>query len=67
MQSSNTEQRDIVDHIHHWRRDLVHIRKSGKKMDPFHILLTGRASTGKSHVIKAILNMARRELQTLSK
>ncbi|XP_062607978.1 uncharacterized protein LOC134269784, partial [Saccostrea cucullata] len=46
----------------------LNLRKSPKTREipkPFHLFVTGGAGTGKSHLINAIVNMAKRELQTL--
>lgn len=65
VQTLNAEQKDIFNIILNWCRNL---RKSQKTKDipkPFHLFVTGGGGTGKSHLINAIVNMAKRELQVL--
>ena len=39
--------------------------KPSEKPEAFNIFLTGGAGTGKSHLVKAVVSMMRRELQVL--
>ncbi len=67
VRSLNIQQRKIFDHILNWCRQVLHSRKIYQKnQNHFTYFLTGGAGTGKSHLIAAVSNMARRELQVLS-
>lgn len=63
----NNSQRNFFEIILMWCRDTAMSRKSGKNIKQFHYFLTGGAGTGKSHLIRTVVNMARRELRTVCK
>ena len=62
----NDQQKIFFDWVHSWCRQQVQSKKSGKLVKPFHKFLTGGAGTGKSHLVRTIVDMAQRELCALS-
>ena len=54
MCSLNNEQREIVMYCRSWCKKYIHNYRSGRKLDGFHIFLSGSGGTGKSHVVKMI-------------
>ncbi|MES9881383.1 MAG: AAA family ATPase [Sedimenticola sp.] len=66
LRTLNCEQRSMFDNLLKWCRSSVSSTSiRPQKPDPFHIFVTGGAGTGKSHLIHALVNMMRRELQPI--
>ena len=63
IQKLNTEQKEIFTEILSWCRQCSKSRKQGPKPPPLYTFITGGAGTGKSLLIKAIFNMAVKELE----
>ena len=64
--SLNRDQQPLFHYILNWCRQTVSSRsKPSEKPEAFNIFLTGGAGTGKSHLVKAVVSMMRRELQPL--
>lgn len=61
----NAEQKYIFNIILNWCRNLRKFQKTKDIPKHFHLFVTGGAGTGKCHLINAIVNMAKRELQVL--
>ena len=56
ISSLNPKQRQVFEIIHQWSKDYIKnlSRKVMKKVEPFHIFLTGDDGVGKLHLIKTI-------------
>ncbi|XP_061883615.1 uncharacterized protein LOC133634970 [Entelurus aequoreus] len=63
LHSLNETQRSVLDRIRKWCLEKVR----GKNPEPFHVFVTGKAGTGKSHLIRAIQYEAGRLLSRLYK
>ena len=60
--SLNAEQKPVHQFVLEWCTNMSLTYKTAKRPDSFHLFLTGGAGVGKSHVIKAIVQTARRRL-----
>ena len=66
VRSLNRDQQPLFHYILNWCRQTVSSRsKPSENPEAFNIFLTGGAGTGKSHLVKAVVSMMRRELQPL--
>ena len=63
VRNLNVQQRQLFECKLEWCRSYTQGRTTGSKPEPFYTFLTGGAGTGKSVLIKAIYNMAGRELR----
>ena len=60
--SLNAEQKPVHQFVLEWCTNMSLTYKTAKRPDSFHLFLTGGAGVGKSHVIKTIVQTARRRL-----
>ena len=66
VRSLNRDQQPLFHYILNWCRQTVSSKsRPSEKPEAFNIFLTGGAGTGKSHLVKAVVSMMRRELQLL--
>ena len=54
LKELNSKQRDMVMFHRDWCRKAVIALKEGKRIEPYHVFLSGPGGVGKSHVIKLI-------------
>ena len=65
VRSLNSMQKKLFESILCWCRRQVRAKKMEKEEKPFYTFLTGGAGTGKSHLVKTIVNMVKRELRPI--